>query len=122
MTTYVTILAHADSSSSRGHTAGQRRYRRCYTRRGQSSGSFLFPPMNPLYDFSSLAVDRTLAPGDGMVAALTVGPSGARFTNQFVRSVKFVREEAEQRPVFRTFGTAFGPCKDDHSFVISAFK
>src|SRR5688500_592198 len=45
--------------------------------------------------------------GDGMVAALTVGAEGATFTNRFVRSVKFVREEAEGRPVFRTFGTTF---------------
>jgi len=45
--------------------------------------------------------------GDGMVAALHVDESGARFTNRFVRSAKFTREEAEQRPVFRTFGTAF---------------
>jgi all-trans-8'-apo-beta-carotenal 15,15'-oxygenase len=45
--------------------------------------------------------------GDGMVAALTLGPGGARFTNRFVRSDKFAREDAERRPVFRTFGTAF---------------
>jgi all-trans-8'-apo-beta-carotenal 15,15'-oxygenase len=45
--------------------------------------------------------------GDGMVCALALGPDGARFTNRFVRSEKFVREEAEGRPVFRTFGTAF---------------
>jgi all-trans-8'-apo-beta-carotenal 15,15'-oxygenase len=45
--------------------------------------------------------------GDGMVAALTVDAGGAVFTNRFVRSVKFTREAAEQRPVFRTFGTSF---------------
>ncbi len=45
--------------------------------------------------------------GDGMVAALQVDDRGAHFTNRFVRSAKFVREEAEQRPVFRTFGTSF---------------
>ena len=45
--------------------------------------------------------------GDGMVAALTFRPSGVTFTNRFVRSTKFLREEAEGRPVFRTFGTAF---------------
>jgi all-trans-8'-apo-beta-carotenal 15,15'-oxygenase len=45
--------------------------------------------------------------GDGMIAALAVGPDGATFTNRFVRSAKFVREEAEGRPVFRTFGTSF---------------
>jgi all-trans-8'-apo-beta-carotenal 15,15'-oxygenase len=45
--------------------------------------------------------------GDGMVCALALGGDGARFTNRFVRSEKFIREEAEGRPVFRTFGTAF---------------
>jgi all-trans-8'-apo-beta-carotenal 15,15'-oxygenase len=45
--------------------------------------------------------------GDGMIAALTVGPEGAAVTNRFVRSAKFVREESEGRPVFRTFGTSF---------------
>jgi all-trans-8'-apo-beta-carotenal 15,15'-oxygenase len=45
--------------------------------------------------------------GDGMVAALTVGADGASFSNRFVRSAKFVREEAEGRAVFRTFGTTF---------------
>jgi all-trans-8'-apo-beta-carotenal 15,15'-oxygenase len=45
--------------------------------------------------------------GDGMVAALRVDEAGAYFTNRFVRSTKFTREEAEQRAVFRTFGTSF---------------
>lgn len=45
--------------------------------------------------------------GDGMVAALHVHNGRAHFTNRFVRSAKFTREEAEQRAVFRTFGTAF---------------
>ncbi len=45
--------------------------------------------------------------GDGMVAALTVEDGRAHFTNRFVRSTKFLREEAERRPVFRTFGTSF---------------
>jgi len=45
--------------------------------------------------------------GDGMVAALTLGADGARITNRFVRSAKFVREQAEGRAVYRTFGTAF---------------
>ena len=43
--------------------------------------------------------------GDGMVSALTFSDSGAYFRNRFVRSEKFTREEAEGRPVFRTFGT-----------------
>lgn len=45
--------------------------------------------------------------GDGMVAALHVEHGAAHFTNRFVRSTKFTREQAEQRPVFRTFGTSF---------------
>lgn len=45
--------------------------------------------------------------GDGMVCALAFGPDGARLTNRFVRSEKYVREEAAGRPIFRTFGTAF---------------
>jgi all-trans-8'-apo-beta-carotenal 15,15'-oxygenase len=45
--------------------------------------------------------------GDGMVAALTVDAGGVHFTNRFVRCTKFTREEREQRPVFRTFGTSF---------------
>ena len=45
--------------------------------------------------------------GDGMVAALQVNDAGTFFTNRFVRSAKFTREEAEGRAVYRTFGTAF---------------
>lgn len=45
--------------------------------------------------------------GDGMVCAFGMGPGGPSFTNRFVRSEKFVREEAQGRPVYRTFGTAF---------------
>lgn len=45
--------------------------------------------------------------GDGMVCALAFGPDGVRLSNRFVRSEKFVREEAAGQPIFRTFGTAF---------------
>ena len=45
--------------------------------------------------------------GDGLVCALTVGRNGPAFTHRFVRSEKLVTEEAEGRPVFRTFGTSF---------------
>jgi all-trans-8'-apo-beta-carotenal 15,15'-oxygenase len=45
--------------------------------------------------------------GDGMVCALAFEPGGVRLTNRFVRSEKFVREEAAGRPIFRTFGTSF---------------
>jgi all-trans-8'-apo-beta-carotenal 15,15'-oxygenase len=45
--------------------------------------------------------------GDGMICALAVGDAGCTLTNRFVRSEKFVREEAEDRAIFRTFGTSF---------------
>jgi carotenoid cleavage dioxygenase-like enzyme len=45
--------------------------------------------------------------GDGMICALRIGGDGCTLTARFVRSEKFVREEAEGRAVFRTFGTSF---------------
>ena len=45
--------------------------------------------------------------GDGMVCALRFSDRGVDFTNRFVRSTKFVAEEAAGRPIFRTFGTSF---------------
>ena len=45
--------------------------------------------------------------GDGMVCALRMADGRATFSNRFVRSEKFAREEAEGRPIYRTFGTAF---------------
>lgn len=45
--------------------------------------------------------------GDGMVCALAFGDGVPRLSNRFVRSEKFTREEAEGRPIYRTFGTAF---------------
>ncbi|HEY2150908.1 MAG TPA: carotenoid oxygenase family protein [Vicinamibacterales bacterium] len=45
--------------------------------------------------------------GDGMVCAVDFGPDGVRVSNRFVRSEKFVREDAAGKPLFRTFGTAF---------------
>jgi all-trans-8'-apo-beta-carotenal 15,15'-oxygenase len=45
--------------------------------------------------------------GDGMLAALTFDDQGVRVANRFVRSVKFETEQAANRAVFRTFGTAF---------------
>ncbi|HEX4346313.1 MAG TPA: carotenoid oxygenase family protein [Vicinamibacterales bacterium] len=45
--------------------------------------------------------------GDGLVCAVSFDDSGATLTNRFVRSEKFVREEAAHAPIFRTFGTAF---------------
>ena len=45
--------------------------------------------------------------GDGMVCALDLRGGAAHLTNRFTRSEKFVREEAEGRAVFRTFGTSF---------------
>lgn len=45
--------------------------------------------------------------GDGRVSALAFGTGGVRFTSRFVRSVKRTGEEAENRPLYRTFGTSF---------------
>lgn len=45
--------------------------------------------------------------GDGMICALELGDGGARLSNRFVRSDKFVREESAGRALFRAFGTAF---------------
>ncbi len=45
--------------------------------------------------------------GDGMVAALRFDDGGVTFTNRFVRTNKWVAEEAAGRPLFRTFGTRF---------------
>jgi all-trans-8'-apo-beta-carotenal 15,15'-oxygenase len=45
--------------------------------------------------------------GDGMVCALRFEPGRVVFTNRFVRTHKFVAEEAAGHPIFRTFGTAF---------------
>ena len=45
--------------------------------------------------------------GDGMIRSLWFGGGAVHFTNRFVRTHKFVAEEAAGRPIFRTFGTAF---------------
>lgn len=45
--------------------------------------------------------------GDGMVCAIRFEPGRVHFANRFVRCTKFIAEEAAQRPIFRTFGTAF---------------
>jgi len=45
--------------------------------------------------------------GDGMVCSLHFAEGNIRFTNRFVRSTKFVAEEAAGHPIFRTFGTSF---------------
>jgi all-trans-8'-apo-beta-carotenal 15,15'-oxygenase len=45
--------------------------------------------------------------GDGMVSALRFDGEGARYSNRFVRTTKFLAEEEAGRPIFRAFGTAF---------------
>ncbi len=45
--------------------------------------------------------------GDGMVCALRLTGARPRVTNRFVRSEKFVQEEAAGRRLFRQFGTSF---------------
>lgn len=50
---------------------------------------------------------RNWLDGDGMVTALRFDRGRARVTHRFVRSTKFVDEEAAARPLYRAFGTAF---------------
>jgi len=45
--------------------------------------------------------------GDGMVCSLRFAGDSVTFTNRYVRSQKFVAEEAAGAPLFRTFGTSF---------------
>lgn len=45
--------------------------------------------------------------GDGMVAALRLGPEGAALSCRFVRGEKMAAEEEADAPLFRAFGTAF---------------
>lgn len=45
--------------------------------------------------------------GDGMVCSLRFEPGRVAFANRFVRSHKYVTEEAAGAPVYRTFGTSF---------------
>jgi carotenoid cleavage dioxygenase-like enzyme len=45
--------------------------------------------------------------GDGMVTALRLEGGQVSCTSRFVRGTKFTTEEEADRPVFRTFGTAF---------------
>lgn len=45
--------------------------------------------------------------GDGMVCALRFTDRNVHFTNRYVRTPKFVEEEAAGRFLFRAFGTAF---------------
>jgi len=43
--------------------------------------------------------------GDGHVLRLALGPGGVRYTNRFVRTREFVREERAGRMLYRSFGT-----------------
>jgi all-trans-8'-apo-beta-carotenal 15,15'-oxygenase len=45
--------------------------------------------------------------GDGRVCALRFEQGAVRLTSRYVRTRKFVEEQAAGRPLFRTFGTAF---------------
>jgi len=50
---------------------------------------------------------RNWLDGDGLVCALTLGNGHPQVTTRFVRSEKFVQEEAAGRAIFRQFGTGF---------------
>jgi all-trans-8'-apo-beta-carotenal 15,15'-oxygenase len=45
--------------------------------------------------------------GDGLLCALRIADDGVRVTTRYVRSRKFVEEDAAGQPLFRTFGTTF---------------
>lgn len=86
-----------------------------------AEGSCLVEPRGPLPDYLRGACVlngpgrfsrgglryRHWLDGDGLVCTLNFSTAGARFTSRFVRSAKFVAEDAAGAPVFRTFGTAF---------------
>src|SRR5262245_43653151 len=61
--------------------------------------------------FHSVSLDyRHWLDGDGMVRAVTFGDR-VTYASRFVRTRKYLAEEAAGRRVFRTFGTAFpGDC------------
>ncbi|ABB32671.1 Carotenoid oxygenase [Geobacter metallireducens RCH3] len=48
---------------------------------------------------------RTLLDGDGMVQSFTVGDGGVRYRNRYVRTEKFVAEEAAGRFLYPTWST-----------------
>jgi all-trans-8'-apo-beta-carotenal 15,15'-oxygenase len=58
--------------------------------------------------------------GDGMVCGLRFERGGVYFTNRFVRSHKFVAEAAAERPIFRTFGTAFASDQLKHGVALES--
>lgn len=45
--------------------------------------------------------------GDGVVSSLRFEAAGVHFTHRFVRSTKWVEEEAAGKALYRTFGTSF---------------
>jgi carotenoid cleavage dioxygenase-like enzyme len=45
--------------------------------------------------------------GDGLLCAVRFEARGVHVTHRFVRTEKTIQEDAEGRPIFRTFGTAF---------------
>ncbi len=50
---------------------------------------------------------RNWLDGDGLICALSLGNGRPHVATRFVRSEKFVREEAAGRAIFRQFGTSF---------------
>jgi all-trans-8'-apo-beta-carotenal 15,15'-oxygenase len=58
--------------------------------------------------------------GDGMVCALRFEPEQISFMNRFVRSTKFVAEEAAGQPIFRTFGTSFTTAQMKRGFALES--
>src|SRR5262249_33560869 len=58
--------------------------------------------------------------GDGMVCALRFEPEQISFMNRFVRSTKFVAEEAAGQPIFRTFGTSLTTAQMKRGFALES--
>jgi all-trans-8'-apo-beta-carotenal 15,15'-oxygenase len=58
--------------------------------------------------------------GDGMVCSLRFDRDEVRFTNRFVRTTKFTREQESDRPLFRAFGTAFDGDILNHGMVLES--
>ena len=61
---------------------------------------------------------RHLFDGDGMVQRFAFDGGSVRYSNRFVRTRDFVREEQARRPLFRSFGTNLpgGPLKNAGRF------
>ena len=58
--------------------------------------------------------------GDGMVCRLAFADDGVTLTHRFVRNTKWVDEQEADRPLYRTFGTAFEGDRLVHRLAIAS--